>query len=1018
MDNLTLPESLSSQLKGFQKKLRAIEGVTAAAAAFCMVAGALVFLYLSDRLWETPVILRLALFLCGIIPLLYLVFYTVHHVFMRSRDFKTLSVLVQKHHKKLGDSLLGVVELAENKELSENVSKELCSAAIANIAERSKTMDFGEAISRKGLKRFAVWSIVILAVVLCLIVFTRSAFGNTLVRWLNPLSNVERFTFVKLEGIPSKLNVPHGEEFEIKCILDNSSTIKPADVKFKCGMEPSKMVKFENGSALMKISGQTKPVDLKIWSGDFRKTVTIVPVHRPVLLSLEATVKLPEYTGRKDEKVKLSGKTFSLLEGSQYTLEGRIDREIKIAELVDASGKSVSLKIKGDTFSSENQKASASDNNVLTWLDFLGLRPLHPYEFSVVPEKDQEPFTECPKLPQYSAMLADETIMIQVTADDDYGVSELGAAYTSTDPKNETKIYASGTMSLAKGGVDKQKLDAEFMFCPALLKIEEKTLVTICSAAKDYYPGRQFAYSKPYKIYILSLQEHAKLVEEELESIMAKIEDLVWREEENLEKNKNISKLPEDEMKKEETSEKISEQENAEKMNAEDLEKLSEKALKMLEEALRNKEFPAKTIKEWTKMLDALNQVSQKDMKNVQKSLNEAQKENKRADEMKKAVEEQQKMLEKLKELMKKMDDSMNNLTMENFVSRLKKEAENEKNVSTKLAEIMKSSVGMDQNSLPQKIKEEVADQKAKQEQIKKTVKNIQDDLLGFFSRTRIKKYQDVSEEMEKEKIQKKLEDTVETIAKNQTAKGISNTKEIAAKLEKWADDLGKKGNEQGGGEGEGGGEMKEIDPEILIGLMRLLQQEQELREKTRNLDENREKMKDYGEKSVGLSEKQMNMRNDLNGLKEKAAEFQKLVQLMNQTGKAMTDAGALLFKPQTDQQTIGAETEVIELLAASMQSASESSGQGGEGQGQMMGMLMQMMMGGQGGRTPGGFRGSMKSDSANVKTGGPDYKTNFQEKNSERTAGTGTKALPEEYKDAIESYFNRMNSIDRKNRK
>ena len=105
----------------------------------------------------------------------------------------------------------------------------------------------------------------------------------------------------------------------------------------------------------------------------------------------------------------------------------------------------------------------------------------------------------------------------------------------------------------------------------------------------------------------------------------------------------------------------------------------------------------------------------------------------------------------------------------------------------------MKTSVGLEQNSLPEKTKNEIGEQKTKQERIKKAVKNIQDDILGFFSRTRIKKYQDVSDEMEKEKIQNKLEETVGAIAKNQTAKGISSTREIAAKLEKWAKDLGQK---------------------------------------------------------------------------------------------------------------------------------------------------------------------------------------------------------------------------------
>ncbi|HCE46376.1 MAG TPA: hypothetical protein DET40_22760 [Lentisphaeria bacterium] len=1005
-----MPESLSSQLRGFQRKLRAIESATAVAIAFCIMAAAFTFLYISDRAWDTPVILRFILFLCGIVPVIYLVFYTIYHVFMKRRDFKTLSILVQKHHKRLGDSLLGVVELSENNELSENVSKELCSAAIANIAERSRSMDFCEAINRRALRRFMAWSLAMAVLITCIVIFTKPAFSNALSRWLNPFSSVERFTFVKINGIPKQMTVPHGEEFEIRCSLDKASSIKPLSIKYRCGQEPARLAALGQDVTVLKISGQTKPVNLKVWSGDFSRNVRINPVHRPVLLSLEADVKLPEYTGRAPLKTKVSGKTFNVLEGSRYSFEGKADRELKSAELADSSGKTASLKVKGATFSTDVFNVAFSEKNHIIWKDTNDLKPLHDFEYSVLPEKDQEPFTECPKLPLYSAMLADETLIIQASAEDDYGVSEIGASYSSADPRNEMKIYATGTMKLAKGGPEKTKVDAEFMFCPRLMRIPEQSLVTICSTATDYFPDRKEVLSRQYKIYVLSLQEHAKLLEEELDSIMGKFEDLIWREEENLEKNKNISKLPENEMKKDETGEKISEQKEGEKANSEDLEKLSEKGMKLLEEALRNKEFPAKSIKEWSKMLSTAKELSQKDMKNVEKKLDNALNEDKRREEMEKAVKEQQELLEKLKELMKKMDDSLNNLTMENFVTRLNKEAENERNIASKLGDIMKTSVGMEQNLLPEKIKNDITEQKIKQERIKKAVKNIQDNILGFFSRTRIKKYQDVSEEMEKEKIQNKLEETVGTIARNQTAKGISNTQEIAKKLEKWAKDLGQKGNEKSSS-GEGEGEMKPIDPEIMVGLLRLIQQEQELREQTRTLDENKAVLPDYGEKATGLSEKQMGMRKELGDLKEKAAEFQKLAAMMAAAQKAMTDAGAFLFKPQTDQETIAAETEVIELLTSSFQEASEMSGEGGAG----MMSLMQMMMQGQGTK-PGGFKGSISSNAANTKTGGPDFKGQMSEKKSDRTAGKNAKALPEEYKDAIESYFRRVNSVDRNN--
>ena len=76
------------------------------------------------------------------------------------------------------------------------------------------------------------------------------------------------------------------------------------------------------------------------------------------------------------------------------------------------------------------------------------------------------------------------------------------------------------------------------------------------------------------------------------------------------------------------------------------------------------------------------------------------------------------------------------------------------------------------------------------------------------------------------------------------------------------------------------------------------------------------------------------------------------------------------------------------------------------------MSMLM-MMMQPQGK----GFKGSIQSDAANRGIQGADYKGGLNEKKSDRVSGKNTQTLPEEYRDAIESYFRRVNEIDRKNR-
>jgi hypothetical protein len=1006
MQELKLPDSLNSQLRAFQKKLRAVESATAVLAVFCIAVISFTGLYISDRIWDSPAILRFSLFLVGFAPFIIFIYYTVHHVFKERRDFKDLSILVQKHHRKLGDSLLGVIELAENKDLSENVSRELCSAAISSIAEKAEAIDFCEAINRKMLKKFLACSLLLIIILLDLFMFTRPAFSNSLSRWVMPFSKIERFTYVKITDLPQKITVPHGEDFEIGCRLDEASAYKPSHLKFRVGQELTKKVAFSSGTAKLKISGQAKQVDLKIWAGDFRKTVKITPVHRPVLINLEAAVKLPDYTCRNEIRTKISGKSFSILEGGSYSIEGKINRGLKSAEFLANGSGWKPLKIRGNNFSTAIFKAEALEKNRISWSDIYGLAPLHPFEYSVTIDKDREPSTECPKLSQVSAILPYETLTIQATAEDDYGVSELGMVYSAADPKNEKKILKTGSMNLAKGAPDKIKLDSEFMFCPRQLNIPEQTIVTLQTMTNDYYPKRPAVFSRQYKIYVLSQQEHEALIKQEFEAIMAKVEDLVWREEENLEKNRDISKLPEQEIKKEETSEKIGEQKNAEKSNSEDLEKLTDKILKLIEEAMRNREFPAKTIAEWAKLLKTATEVSQTNMKNVEKSLSKAQAGKQRAEEMRNALEEQQELLDKLKGLMKTMDDSLNNLQMENFVSRLKKEAESEKAIADKLASIMKTSIGIEQNALPEKIKNEINVQKTKQEQVKKSARDIQSDMLGFFSRTQIKKYQEVAEDMDKEQTQKKLAELADMIGGNKTAQGMKNAKAMADKFDKWAKNLEQQDNQKTP-RSAANGEMKPVDPEIAIGLLRLIQQEQELREQTRHLEENRENMPDYTDKATKLSEKQMGIRQELKKINDKVPDFPKLTSIISGAEKAMTDAGALLFKPKTDSETLAAETEAIEILSSSMQQESEIS----EPADGAMAMLMQMMLQAKGG----GFKGSIQSDAANTGMKGADFKGGLNEKKSGGISGKNAQSLPEEYRDAIENYFKRVNEIDRK---
>ena len=127
----------------------------------------------------------------------------------------------------------------------------------------------------------------------------------------------------------------------------------------------------------------------------------------------------------------------------------------------------------------------------------------------------------------------------------------------------------------------------------------------------------------------------------------------------------------------------------------------------------------------------------------------------------------------------------------------------------------------------------------------------------------------------------------------------------------------------------------------------------------------------------------------------EQKASNTKLRLFVEKIGGEMMNARVYLMRPQTDSATVAIETEIIELLSASIQAA-------GGGGGGMAAMLMQAMgMGGAGG---GSNAGGTTDVAATDPSGAADDGTNDQ-RDVEKTGGR-PRELPAEFRDVLEAYF------------
>ena len=157
-DRLRLPDSLTAQLHEYRRRVWTIKMVEAvAAAAFGILVGYLV-LFCLDRVWDTPGWLRVGLFIasavaCANIP------WALHRWVWRHRRLEQLARLLARKHPRVGDQLLGIIELVRN-DFEQARSPALCEAAIREVAHDARRRDFRDAVPDPR-HRVWMWMVVV-----------------------------------------------------------------------------------------------------------------------------------------------------------------------------------------------------------------------------------------------------------------------------------------------------------------------------------------------------------------------------------------------------------------------------------------------------------------------------------------------------------------------------------------------------------------------------------------------------------------------------------------------------------------------------------------------------------------------------------------------------------------------------------------------------------------------------------------------------------------------------------------
>ncbi len=1016
-----LPPELLGQFEQLRRGLRRRRTVIAVAAGTGGLLSSFLVFFVWERLGETPGWVRLALAGLGWVALILALGWWLMGIARPRGEVRSLASLVQRRHPRLGDGLLGIVELASGERIPDEMSPALCRAAIRQVAAEAAQLDFSLAVDWRRPRRLGSMTIA-LAVLVCLILVVASDAGrNSLERWMAPTASIPRYTFVTIGGLPKQLIVPHGEPFALSVSIHAPSLWKPSRARARAGNQFPLTAPLSNQVAIFKFGGQDKSVPVEIRCGDGRGKIEVQPVIRPSLKSLEAIVKYPEYLGLPPQASSAAAGTLVFVTGSEASFRGEVSRAPTNVTMTLGTGEPRALPIQEARFESASVKLAGHPEIQFEWKDQFGLAATIPWKLSLQEEPDAAPRVMVTDMPPTTALLVTEMMDIRVMAQDDFGVLDASLKWEAVGPDGPAVVSGESESFVARvEAPDQKQFEHSFRFSPLLLGIKADSVVEMRARATDRFPGRTPSESTLYRIFVVSPERHAELVRQHLESILTRAEEVtrqeesVWTATQALTERKDIDSA--------EAASKAGELAEQQESISRNLEELSKDGAQVLREAMRNSTFSQENLREWAKNLSEMKRVSQQPMQQAKSALERAKADpSKRRAESKGAEEKEEESLRALERVQRRMNTGLDNLQAMTLAQRLRRLASEESRFEEQLQKLAPEAVGLLPEELDPKLRSrgiEVADD---QIEAQAQAVALQSEISRFFDRTQNGPYGEVSKEMSDSRIAEEMERISGMIRSNIVMEASQDLGGWSKRLTDWAVRLEPKpaGEESSGASASGEqGAQDDAMMKQIMALLRLRDRQATMLNMTRSLEDQRAQDPAYGDRAKILASTQDQITGDFRQTRLEN-RLPNLAQAYEDAFQPINESGVLLAKPQTDAGTQKAEasavehlTDLVNLINELTQNGPKSSSSSGESAEAEMEFMMQMAQqqasagmsmeasenpgssgaGGTTNRRGEAFQGSAQGKAANSRSG--------------QRIGGDSKTFPVEFRDALENYF------------
>jgi hypothetical protein len=1014
----SLPSSLIESLAFLTALSRKIFSIKFGSLLLLSLSVSWLVLFISDRLWDTPIGVRLLLSCSGWLCAIFFAWMIRRNAFLRTSSSKWIARQVRAKFGGPGDRFLGVIELAEKRNVdSLNYSESLYQAALQRVEKEISKLSLSDTFDRQPGRQAGIVAILCLfATVACFYSYPGLA-QNTFLRWVSPWSDLQRKTLTRFSNIPPTLYTAKGETTVLPLTLANDSEKKPDEIQLSGPNDIILKARREDNSFKFIIPGQQNTKKFKLKAGDYRGEITLVPLSRPSIVLSQATVSYPPYLSLSDIETKAFTRSVSFPIGSDLIIRGQTDRGLSNVIASSDTGPLDSEKDKNSFYIRLNDVKK--DQSVeIDFIDQFGLKPDQSHFIKLLAKEDTPPTVEISKLPPESSILLLETKILGIMAKDDFGVAESRLkmkAIRGNDLIIDSTLYI---QSEKESNLTATNFD--FPFDPRLFSLQDGDIAEFSAQALDRMPGRELSSSRTVKFFVVGPEKHAQLIRARMEEIISRTSEIAREQESLLMETIEIEQMVEgnEESIDPKTDQKLSKLADRQRANSRNLRNNANEGMKVLEEAARNPIFDQKAIEDFGETLEKMEGVASSKMSPASSKMRQAQVSNpsSASESLTEAEQLEREAIRDLQEILADSSEQLDRLEALNFAQRLRKVEQTEKNLTKGILKILPTSIGANIELLTPKVSKEKDRMKILQFETHMEAGEIQKEISRFHERTGKEVYGEVSKLMEKEKTKDGLLLVSQKIERNIAFEAMDALELWADKFKVWADMLDEQISPPGSGSGKSQGEEmgKDITEQILT-LLRIRDTQGDIIKKTRIVN-SRNFQADHKDWTNTLNDQQLELMLDLTDVQIELAE-ESLNPLFDDAHTAMSESATGLKKGKVGEVTQKAQakskeitTDLINLLLEPTNS-SQSNTQG-VSMTAMQFLMQQLGKGGEGknpAMTPGkSGGGSNQGGTSNRELEESEGKVLNLPKESRKTRKSGgmSKSPPPEFKKIMENYF------------